>query len=203
MRRILEIKRLNDSELATGTAFGQSSWHNQYKNSAWIYTGGLPYNLTEGDILQIFSQYGEISELNYPRHKETGKAQGYAFVKYEDARSAVLAVDNFNGITIQDRQISVDHVMNYKRRMEKEMTEEDIEKLGTGEKPWEVIQKEDVEKTKKEKKHRKHVNKDKDNEQKEEEKSKHKKHHHNKSDGENDKKRRKRRRTDSSESGEY
>lgn len=28
----------------------------QYKDSAWIFIGGLPYDLTEGDVITIFSQ---------------------------------------------------------------------------------------------------------------------------------------------------
>lgn len=34
----------------------KSSWHDQYKDSAWVYIGGLPFDLTEGDIICIFSQ---------------------------------------------------------------------------------------------------------------------------------------------------
>lgn len=34
----------------------KTSWHDQYKDSAWIFIGGLPYDLTEGDIICIFSQ---------------------------------------------------------------------------------------------------------------------------------------------------
>ena len=32
------------------------SWHAQYSESAWIFIGGLPFELTEGDIICIFSQ---------------------------------------------------------------------------------------------------------------------------------------------------
>lgn len=32
------------------------SWHKQYKDSAYVFIGGLPYDLTEGDILCVFSQ---------------------------------------------------------------------------------------------------------------------------------------------------
>lgn len=92
--------------------------------------GNLDYGLTEGDIITVFSQFGEISDVNLVRDKvrcrsggvcsplsscsllthsaalhivpqqETGKPKGFAFVGYEDQRSTVLAVDNFNGTTV-------------------------------------------------------------------------------------------------------
>ena len=40
--------------------------------------------------------------------------KGFAFIKYENQKSTVLAVDNFNGTTILGRTIRVDHVQKYK-----------------------------------------------------------------------------------------
>lgn len=48
---------MNEKELKLGIAGQDSkSWHQKYKNSAWIFVGGLPYELSEGDIISIFSQ---------------------------------------------------------------------------------------------------------------------------------------------------
>lgn len=55
MNSIREIQRINEAELRAGV-FGKGSWHDDYKHSAYIYIGGLPYNVTEGDIICIFSQ---------------------------------------------------------------------------------------------------------------------------------------------------
>ncbi|GLI61610.1 hypothetical protein VaNZ11_004028 [Volvox africanus] len=93
-----------------------ASWHAQFKHSAYIFTGGLDYELTEGDLLAVFSQYGEIVDLHLIRHKDTGKSKGFAFVAYEDQRSTVLAVDNLNGAKVVGRTVRVEHVDNYKKR---------------------------------------------------------------------------------------
>lgn len=77
-----------------------------------IYAGGLPYDLTEGDIICVFSQYGEIYEISLSRDKETGKSRGFCFIKYEDPRSCELAVDNLNGTTIVGRKIKVSYANN-------------------------------------------------------------------------------------------
>lgn len=112
-----------------GTAGSVSSWHNMYKDSAWIFIGGLNYELNEGDIITVFSQYGEIVNVNLVRDKATGKSKGFAFVCYEDQRSTILAVDNLNGITLVGRIIRVDHVESYKvPKMDADMDEE-VKKL--------------------------------------------------------------------------
>jgi len=94
---------------------GAASWHDEYKDSAYVFIGGLHYDLTEGDVIAIFSQYGEVVDVNLPRDKETGKTKGFGFLMYEDQRSTILAVDNLNGATVLDRTLRVDHVKNYKQ----------------------------------------------------------------------------------------
>ena len=72
----------------------------QYSDSAWVFIGGLPYDLSEGDVICVFSQYGEIVHINLVRDLQTGKSKGFAFICYEDQRSTVLAVDNLNGAKV-------------------------------------------------------------------------------------------------------
>ncbi|XP_050343546.1 RNA-binding motif protein, X-linked 2 [Nymphalis io] len=111
MTNVKNVLKLSERELAGNS---KSSWHDQYKDSAWIFVGGLPYDLTEGDIICVFSQYGEVVNINLVRDKATGKSRGFSFICYEDQRSTILAVDNLNGIKILGRTIRVDHCEQYK-----------------------------------------------------------------------------------------
>jgi len=108
---------------------GKTSWHDEYRDSAWIFVGGLPYDLSEGDVIAVFSQYGEIVNINLVRDKATGKQKGFAFICYEDQRSTVLAVDNFNGIKILSRVIRVDHVKDYKPPKDSDKYDDETRKL--------------------------------------------------------------------------
>ncbi|XP_040836354.1 RNA-binding motif protein, X-linked 2-like [Ochotona curzoniae] len=111
MNSLTKVKLVRElSEREAGT----TSWHSMYQGSAWVFLGGLPYALTEGDIVCVFSQYGEIVNIHLVRDKRTGKSKGFGFLCYEDQRSTVLAVDNFNGIKIKGRTIRVDHVSHYR-----------------------------------------------------------------------------------------
>ncbi|XP_073943173.1 RNA-binding motif protein, X-linked 2 [Choristoneura fumiferana] len=111
MTNVKNVLKLSKNEL---TGNSKSSWHDQYKDSAWVFVGGLPYDLTEGDIICVFSQYGEVVNINLVRDKATGKSRGFAFICYEDQRSTILAVDNLNGIKILGRTVRVDHCEQYR-----------------------------------------------------------------------------------------
>ena len=99
MNTVREIQKLNERELSMGLPLS-ASWHAQYLKSPWVFVGGLPYELTEGDVICVMSQCGEVEYIHLLRDKTTGKSIGSAFLKYEDCRSAVLAVDNFNGVQV-------------------------------------------------------------------------------------------------------
>jgi RNA-binding motif X-linked protein 2 len=105
----------------------EASWHSDYRDSAYIYIGGLPFELSEGDIITIFSQFGEPTFVNLIRDKETGKSKGFAFLKYEDQRSTDLAVDNLGGTTIMNRTLRVDHT-RYKKK-DDELEGQDMPKI--------------------------------------------------------------------------
>ncbi|KAG0433482.1 hypothetical protein HPB47_019868 [Ixodes persulcatus] len=113
VRNVKNITKLNETELKLGIN-EKTSWHKKYKDSAWIFVGGLDYELTEGDIICVFSQFGEIVNINLIRDKKTGKSKGYCFLCFEDQRSTVLSVDNLNGISLCQRTLRVDHVENYR-----------------------------------------------------------------------------------------
>ncbi|XP_077163481.1 RNA-binding motif protein, X-linked 2 [Paroedura picta] len=113
LTKVKLINELNEREAQLDVQ-EKVSWHAEYRDSAWVFVGGLPYELTEGDIICVFSQYGEIVNINLVRDKKTGKSKGFCFICYEDQRSTILAVDNFNGIKIKGRTIRVDHVANYR-----------------------------------------------------------------------------------------
>ena len=114
MNTIRSIQKLNKTELDNAVP-PESSWHTDYRDTAYIYIGGLPFELSEGDIITIFSQFGEPTFINLVRDKETGKSKGFCFLKYEDQRSTDLAVDNLGGATLMGRVLRVDHT-RYKKK---------------------------------------------------------------------------------------
>ena len=70
--------------------------------------------MNEGDVVTVFSQFGEIVDCRLIRDRETGKSRGFAYLAYEDQRSTDLAVDNLNGSNVCERVLKVDHVHQYR-----------------------------------------------------------------------------------------
>lgn len=127
MNKIKHIERITQRELESLTPLN-ASWHHEYRDSAYIFIGGLNFRMTEGDLVIVFSQYGEVVDCRLARDQKAGKSRGFAFLAYEDQRSTVLAVDNLNGIELCGRTILVDHVRQYKIPREYLETEEDKKK---------------------------------------------------------------------------
>jgi len=127
MNVMREIMRLNERELELGiSGVGSASWHADYSGSAYIFIGGLSPELSEGDVITMFSQFGEVVDLHMPRRKSLvpdalGARMGFAFLAYEDQRSTILAVDNMNGWEMRlpretrSRTLRVDHAGRYRR----------------------------------------------------------------------------------------
>ncbi|KAH7306428.1 hypothetical protein KP509_22G011300 [Ceratopteris richardii] len=123
LTQVKNTQKITAREAALGIS-ESGSWHAKYKDSAYVYAGNFSFDLTEGDLLAIFAQYGEIVDINLVRDKGTGKSRGFAFLAYEDQRSTVLAVDNLNGANIVGRTIKVDHVAKYRKKTEEDEEEE-------------------------------------------------------------------------------
>lgn len=52
---VKRIQKINSQEAALGIS-EEASWHAKYKDSAYVFVGGIPYDLTEGDLLAVFAQ---------------------------------------------------------------------------------------------------------------------------------------------------
>jgi RNA recognition motif-containing protein len=60
-----------------------------------LYVGNLPYNTTEDDLRNLFSQYGGVDSVAVITDRETGRSKGFGFVEFgndAEARSAIQAL---------------------------------------------------------------------------------------------------------------
>lgn len=127
MNVVKEIQKINQLELDQNIP-ESASWHQKYRDSAYVFVGGLDYDLTEGDVITIMSQFGEVVDCNLARDKEKGTSLGFAFLAYEDQRSTIVAVDNMNGAKLFDRTIRCDHVLQYRKPRKKKKDDKEDEK---------------------------------------------------------------------------
>ncbi|CCH63177.1 hypothetical protein TBLA_0J01830 [Henningerozyma blattae CBS 6284] len=109
MSQYKKIQQLNDTELQNNILSIEKSWHYNYIDYGYIFIGNLNKNLTEGDILTVFSQFGNPIDLKLIRNKQTNHSMGFAYLKYEDSRSCILAIDNLNGSKVAGNTLKIDH----------------------------------------------------------------------------------------------
>lgn len=72
-----------------------------------IFVGRLDYDVTELELTDQFSTFGEIGHVRVVRDK-AGKSRGYGFIVYKTDRDARAAFDRANGIEIKGRKAVVD-----------------------------------------------------------------------------------------------
>ena len=60
-----------------------------------IYVGNLSFSATEGEVSELFAQYGEVISCALPNDRETGRPRGFGFVEMsnDDAKKAIQALD--------------------------------------------------------------------------------------------------------------
>ena len=72
-----------------------------------IYVGNLDYSLSEGELKNTFSEYGEVTSVKIITDKVTGKAKGFGFVEMPDSSAAEKAINNLNGMEVKGRNLKV------------------------------------------------------------------------------------------------
>jgi RNA recognition motif-containing protein len=72
-----------------------------------LYVGGLPYQTTEQDLIDLFTQVGNVTETAIIMDRDTGRSKGFGFVEMSDDQEARSAIERLNGTSLGDRTIIV------------------------------------------------------------------------------------------------
>ncbi|NIO29741.1 MAG: RNA-binding protein [Candidatus Latescibacteria bacterium] len=75
-----------------------------------LYVGNLPYSATSEEVTELFSQYGQVVEVNIIERK------GFGFVEMSSPSEAEAAKEALNNYDFQGRNIRVDEARPMKRR---------------------------------------------------------------------------------------
>lgn len=75
-----------------------------------IYVGNLPYAVSEEDLSNMFTKYGEVTSVKLISDRYSGRSKGFAFVEMPDNSQADVAIKALNKSRLQDREIKVNQV---------------------------------------------------------------------------------------------
>ncbi len=72
-----------------------------------IYVGNLPYNTTEDELRELFSQYGSVVSANIIKDRETRNSKGFGFVEIAEEADAEKAIKELDGMAFNNRDLKV------------------------------------------------------------------------------------------------
>ena len=72
-----------------------------------IYIGNLPYNVTEDELRDAFSEFGQVDRANIIKDKFSGRSKGFGFVEMPNDGEAQSAIESLNDSDLNGRTIKV------------------------------------------------------------------------------------------------
>mgnify|MGYP003959495597 FL=1 len=72
-----------------------------------IYVGSLSYSVTEEDLKEAFTAFGEVASVRLVSDKFSGKSKGFGFVEMPDNTEAEAAIAALNEKDFKGRDIKV------------------------------------------------------------------------------------------------
>ncbi|KAN0133289.1 hypothetical protein V8E53_009013 [Lactarius tabidus] len=95
-----------------------------------LYVGSLHFNLTEGDIKQVFEPFGELEFVDLHKDPVTGRSKGYAFVQYKRSEDARMALEQMDGFELAGRTLRVNTV--HEKGTTKYTSQDSLDEAGGG-----------------------------------------------------------------------
>ncbi len=72
-----------------------------------LYVGNLSYDTTQEAVRTLFSQVGEVTEVNLITDRDSGRPKGFGFVQMATEEGAQEAIRRFNGFSVDNRALTV------------------------------------------------------------------------------------------------
>jgi cold-inducible RNA-binding protein len=72
-----------------------------------IFVAGLPYDLDDAELEEIFEKFGTVDSAKVAMDKMTGKSRGFGFVEMPIEEEAKDAIENLNDISLGKKPMVV------------------------------------------------------------------------------------------------
>ncbi|MDZ7722354.1 MAG: RNA-binding protein [candidate division KSB1 bacterium] len=81
-----------------------------------MYIGNLSHKVTEGDLEQLFSDYGTVETVKIVKDRFSGQSKGFGFVDMPDNSEADKAMKALNGMQVKESRIKISQAENKRKR---------------------------------------------------------------------------------------
>jgi RNA recognition motif-containing protein len=72
-----------------------------------LFVVGLPYDLDDAELMEIFEKFGTVTSAKVAMDKETGKSRGFGFVDMPIDAEAKEAIENLTDISLGKKPLIV------------------------------------------------------------------------------------------------
>jgi RNA recognition motif-containing protein len=72
-----------------------------------LFVGNLSFKISEGELEELFAQYGTVTSCSIPTDRDTGRKRGFAFIEMASQEECEAAIQGLNGRDVAGRQIAV------------------------------------------------------------------------------------------------
>ena len=72
-----------------------------------LFVAGLPYDLDDAELEEIFEKFGTIASAKVSMDRETGKSRGFGFVEMPIEAEAKEAIEHLNDISLGKKPLVV------------------------------------------------------------------------------------------------
>jgi RNA recognition motif-containing protein len=81
-----------------------------------LYVGNLSFSAQESEIREMFSEFGNVSDVKIITDRETGRSRGFAFVEMSNDSEANAAMQAMNGKDVGGRALVVNEAREREAR---------------------------------------------------------------------------------------
>jgi RNA recognition motif-containing protein len=72
-----------------------------------LFVAGLPYDLDDDELMEIFEKFGAVNSAKVAIDRETGQSRGFGFVDMKNDAEAKDAIENLNDISLGKKPLVV------------------------------------------------------------------------------------------------
>jgi RNA recognition motif-containing protein len=72
-----------------------------------LFVAGLPYDLDDAELMEIFEKFGTVVTARVAMDRDTGKSKGFGFVEMENAAEGKDAIENLKDISLGKKPLVV------------------------------------------------------------------------------------------------
>ena len=72
-----------------------------------IFVGNLPFRAEQEDVIELFAQFGEVTNCALPLERDTGRKRGFAFIEMADESIEEAAIEGLQGAELMGRPLRI------------------------------------------------------------------------------------------------